>query len=249
MAANDLRDEPKFSHTYLYDLESLFYVLCWISTLYAGPCGAKRSFSKSKLSYRKTTVAGWNGEASNKLRIYESKSTSTSYPFRILKELSPYFRHIDGCLESLRALLFCPGIGNAKDKAKKEQLKSSLETALNDHDYSTYADFVKRFEKIPIEMRPPEIVLDSFTLAFSEMESKLPEDEKAFMEAVEESEEESEDESEEGYVFKFEEDYKIIHREPHGFYYIDNIDNSGYDGRGPREIIPRRLHYRAYGWS
>jgi len=192
MAIDRLRAVPKFLHSYFHDLESLFYVLCWICTLYAGPCDKKRTFFKVTFPYRGTTIAVWNGDISGQntmVAICNSKIAFALAPDGLentIKQFSEYFRPIEECLELLRELLFVSAFGNVKDLGKKAQKKLELEKELKDGEPSERAFIIERFNEIPIHMRPHDIVLDSFTLAFKEMEDKLPQDETIPVEEVEE---------------------------------------------------------------
>lgn len=191
MAIDRLRAVPKFLHSYFHDLESLFYVLCWICTLYAGPCDKKRTFFKVTFPYRGTTIAVWNGDISGQNTMVAICNSKIAFALddgleSTIKQFSEYFRPIEECLELLRELLFVSAFGNVKDLGKKAQKKVELEKELKDCEPSDRAFIIERFNEIPIHMRPHDIVLDSFTLAFKEMEDKLSQDETIPVEEVEE---------------------------------------------------------------
>ncbi|KLO10682.1 hypothetical protein SCHPADRAFT_999374 [Schizopora paradoxa] len=178
-----LDDRSETPHSLRHDLESLYYVLCWMSTLYAGPRATRRSFVKSVLPYRKTAVAEWNGKGTDNnisLRnILYLKYYSSSFEgfYKMQEQFSSYFRSIDGCMKNLRRILFDSSIDarNSDKVAKKERLLSRLIAELNDCTSSepAYAAAVESFEDIPICMRPPEVLLDSFSLVFLKAEDKL----------------------------------------------------------------------------
>ncbi len=60
----------KFSHDYHHDLESLFYVICWICTMYSGPNGKMRKESEYKSSHR--AFFGKNAGAEIGLRTWKN---------------------------------------------------------------------------------------------------------------------------------------------------------------------------------
>ncbi|KLO10681.1 hypothetical protein SCHPADRAFT_930373 [Schizopora paradoxa] len=180
MAIDRLEDKPDTAHCLHHDLESLYYVLCWMSTLYAGPHNLRRPFVKSVLPYRKTAVAVWNGEGSDNNSGFQSIQFSKSHysipkNFRkMLEQFSPYFRKTDSCMKHLRRLLFEPKVDleDPDDAAGYEAMKSRLMAALSKCKSSdpSYPALVKDFERIPIVMRPPEVILHSFCFAFEKME-------------------------------------------------------------------------------
>ncbi len=53
------RAESTTVHSYYHDLESLFYVLIWVCTMYSGPRGALRD---KTFDYKKSVLSVWNGE-------------------------------------------------------------------------------------------------------------------------------------------------------------------------------------------
>ena len=111
MAIDRLDKEPSFPHSYFHDLESLFYVLCWMSTLYSGP-DKMRAFNRAVLPYRDTEVALWNGDKPNEgtmLAICNAKGQRVARlaGFRkTMKQFSTYFEPVFGCLEALQKLLY-----------------------------------------------------------------------------------------------------------------------------------------------
>lgn len=257
MAIDRLHTDPRSPYNYHHELESLFYVLCWLGTLYAGPRDKPRSFSKSTFAYCKAEVAGWNSDTPGQdtmQRIWRSKTASTaSFDScqNIFKQFSRYFRNIEDCFDRLDKLLFHAKIGSPTEGEKR---KVELEAKLEKCKPSDRTSLVEDFNDIPIYMRPPDIVLDFFILAFSEMEDNLPEDETDLEEEakrpenIEESEEsESEEEPEDGYYpnitprrVHFRDDW----RDPHFEILPQNIHPPV--GSDYPEIVPRRVRYLDY---
>jgi len=79
-----------------------------------------------------------------------------------------------GCFWRLRQLLFNP---SPDDKDAYEEKKAQLDTRYADASLDEREGMKWDYNEVPITMRPCEIVLDSFTLAFNEAAVLLPEDE------------------------------------------------------------------------
>ncbi|KLO20510.1 hypothetical protein SCHPADRAFT_991860 [Schizopora paradoxa] len=185
MAIDRLKEEPSLPHSYFHDLESLFYVLCWVSTLYSGPNNKERAFDRAVLPYRKTEVARWNGENSGEHTMSSISGAKTQWVAsyegfeQMMKQFSTYFEPIFGCLENLQELLFTGVVTSRSNRMEKEELKQELEKEFNllkESDPLTRT-LTKDFNKLPIRMRPSRIVLESFVDAFSETLQELPEEE------------------------------------------------------------------------
>ena len=181
MAIGRLERKPSLPHSYFHDLESLFYVLCWISTLYSGPNNKERTFN-SALLYRQTEVARWNGDNSGQHTMAAICSAKGQWIAKYegfektIKQFSTYFEPIFGCLENLQELLFKGSVVSKKDREEKEELARSLDEEV---DLLKEGDLIpqpliQRSSDIPIRMRPYRIVVQSFWDVFREMEMKLP---------------------------------------------------------------------------
>ena len=107
MAIDRLQPDPQFSHSFFHDLESVFYVICWVFTLYAGPYSTKRLFSFG-FPYSKTSVAKWNGDGNGDRdfdTLLDCKRGTVRDPGGFagtLKQFSEYFVDLKTCMD-LRA--------------------------------------------------------------------------------------------------------------------------------------------------
>ena len=132
MAIDLLENFPDSPHSYLHDLESVFYVMCWVCTLYSGPCSKIRQFSNSVLPYVKTAVANWNGDtvgSENLDTIFQLKMVNVSILSfqRTLSDFASYFDALKDCMWSLRDLLFAPEAGRPGSLLVLEKKKQKLE--------------------------------------------------------------------------------------------------------------------------
>ncbi len=67
MAIEILEGEGKTTvHSYYHDLESLFYILIWVCTMYSGPNGAVRD---KTFNYKESVLSVWNGEMMGKRAV------------------------------------------------------------------------------------------------------------------------------------------------------------------------------------
>lgn len=166
VALDFLKLEPTIPARYFHDLESLFLVMCWLSTTLEGPCEPRRFLSSDGFEYRDTYVAAWNedGPFHNSLDlVYSAKFCHTGFEEdfkKLLKEFAKYFEDMKDCMTSLRTLLWHP---LPHDKTR-EKLKAVMDKCWND----TTPDQQELMKKLynlfpdPIGMRPPTVVLDSF---------------------------------------------------------------------------------------
>ncbi|KAH8118512.1 hypothetical protein DFH11DRAFT_1797273 [Phellopilus nigrolimitatus] len=97
-------------HAYYHDLESLFYVLCWICTAQAGPHDTERA------DFDKTRMARQWDEIEERTLEYKKRTMESSidFGFSVMSQFSAYFDPIRSCVRELRNVLF----------VKEEQLES-----------------------------------------------------------------------------------------------------------------------------
>ena len=101
-------------HTVIYDAESLFYVLIWISFLYSGPNETERKMTKE--FYLESILTKWSPlklgkDVSLKDVAKRKKFTMTvhsEFITEILWNKDPFFSALDDCLSNLRSALFPP---------------------------------------------------------------------------------------------------------------------------------------------
>ncbi|KLO18786.1 hypothetical protein SCHPADRAFT_924849 [Schizopora paradoxa] len=186
MAIDRMDSNPRFLHSYFHDLESLFYVLCWLFTVFEGPCDTRRNFSEDTVLYRDTSAAIWNGDVpgSNTIQAIHNSKHAQAADARgfeqTVKQFADYFQHMSNMMEELRELLYESQDSTDKKKASMEQKKKMLEAVLQNCksplESPERVALINNFTEIAIHMRPPEIVLDSFTLLFKNMKKNLPEE-------------------------------------------------------------------------
>ncbi|KAH8109274.1 kinase-like domain-containing protein, partial [Phellopilus nigrolimitatus] len=117
--------DPEVAHTYYHDLESIFYVLCWICTVFQGPDSEKRE----DLDYENTTIAGWMAQDPENvdhyhIRLRKKVSVVNRSVFKkdILGQFAPYFDDLHPCLSAMRLVLFNRNAGYDEVKEGREAL-------------------------------------------------------------------------------------------------------------------------------
>ncbi|KAH8113475.1 hypothetical protein DFH11DRAFT_1598800 [Phellopilus nigrolimitatus] len=100
---------PEVAHAYYHDLESIFFVLCWICTILQGPNYEKRK----DFDFGQATISGWVGpdpENPNYRRLRRYKETSVveqdTFEKEVLGQFAPYFDDLHPCLSAMRLVLF-----------------------------------------------------------------------------------------------------------------------------------------------
>ncbi|THH03735.1 hypothetical protein EW145_g6048 [Phellinidium pouzarii] len=109
---------------YYHDLESVFYVLCWICTTQEGPNSTRRS---PDFNFSGSDVAKWAGygrDAPDIELIRRAKEATVhdalNFEARVLRKFAPYFKPLHSCLNLIRAVLifsptgFRPGVDHKK---------------------------------------------------------------------------------------------------------------------------------------
>ncbi|KLO10711.1 hypothetical protein SCHPADRAFT_999400 [Schizopora paradoxa] len=147
---NDL-DYPHYPHTFLHDIESLFYIMWWLMTLYDGP-GRPRYISRDSEFYSNTIGALCQEYTS---LPYAAKTKRGMFEDTNVQSLAPYFREMPmvNRLDDLRVFLFHP---------RKWHEDSDLKRL--DRYWMGWKDLPEieaEYKKIPIYMRPPSLVYES----------------------------------------------------------------------------------------
>ena len=101
-------------HTVIYDAESLLYVLIWITFMYSGPNESERKMTKE--FFDKSVLRKWSplklGEEIGLEDVAARKKFTmmiyNEFVRNILRKRDPFFSPLDGCLVSLRCILFPP---------------------------------------------------------------------------------------------------------------------------------------------
>ena len=111
MAIELLRSVGNFEHEYHHDLESLFYVLCYICSACAGP-----GKDGKKVDISEKPIAGWFGKEGDKFgdiggRKILTVESDEAFQDSILSNLQPAFNQLKPCLEGFRKLVIPPQKG------------------------------------------------------------------------------------------------------------------------------------------
>ncbi|KLO06778.1 hypothetical protein SCHPADRAFT_882422 [Schizopora paradoxa] len=165
-------------HEYYHDLESLFYVLCWVCTVSAGP-----SVGRPSKEYPNSVVRGWNEEEPTEKgmeRVADSKEVNmkTDKTFgRIIEDFHEYFEPIFGCILGLRKCLF-PIFQEDEEvanefKSSHDQLKSDIKTS-GGADDAQLKELKKRRLRIPLGQRDAKDVFQDLYDVIDEAVSALP---------------------------------------------------------------------------
>ncbi len=157
-------DGDTMSHGFYHDLESLFYVLCWICTTQGGPSNAVRWFD-----YAGSEICRWNGgEGDNpdSMRFvgetkYAVMTKEDSFKAKLTNTFDAYFKPIVPCILSLRRLLFSGMSSNVE-----------LVQALLDNNPSD-----KSLELLlPLRLQDPETIFRSFVEILEQGVEALPDE-------------------------------------------------------------------------
>ncbi|KAH8109259.1 hypothetical protein DFH11DRAFT_1548392 [Phellopilus nigrolimitatus] len=151
--------KPMFPHAYYHDLESVFYVLCWLCTVLEGPYNKERE--SDKFDFEMSEVTRWAGlDVPNaslehiwpmKLGVMGNKPY---FEELILNKIAPYFADLKQCLSSIRDVLFPNGETNPEkiEKAMKA-VENEMKKAPEDQD-ECFIDMMKG--NIPLSRRKPD---------------------------------------------------------------------------------------------
>ncbi|KAH8117969.1 hypothetical protein DFH11DRAFT_869142 [Phellopilus nigrolimitatus] len=124
-------------HGYNHDLESVFYIFCWICTVIEGPYGKVRTTDNFKIEM--SEVAFWAGVTipNYDLGFLSCAKTvvmrnETEFDRSIIKKIAPYFADLGPCLSSIRKVLFLNPSDNNMEledamRVMEEQMKKAPE--------------------------------------------------------------------------------------------------------------------------
>ncbi|KAH8109275.1 hypothetical protein DFH11DRAFT_1479433, partial [Phellopilus nigrolimitatus] len=103
--------KPMFPHAYYHDLESVFYVLCWLCIVLEGPYNKKRD--SDNFDFEGSEITKWSGlhiPNASLDHIWSSKQgvmkDPISFKSLIVDNFAPYFADLGPCLRSIRGILF-----------------------------------------------------------------------------------------------------------------------------------------------
>lgn len=177
MAIEVLEPEENFVHAYYHDLESLFYVLCWICSVQGGPANTRRNFDYMESEIRRWTAFD-DSETSLCSAMYAKMAIMPSkkrFEREVSKRFDDYFKPIIPCIEKLRNLLFsCIRRDDGESILVKQQLLTSALNATPRNE-----EFVHiLMEELPVRVRDPDTVCQSFVDIVEEGIKNLPEEHK-----------------------------------------------------------------------
>lgn len=167
--------DPK-AHAYYHDLESVFYVLCWVCMTSAGP-GKDRDFSE----FKNSLIFKWNvpdkseekmAEVAQLKRVFTGDNDLMKFfGDRCFHE---YFKPILGCLYGFRKCLFPPSLyGRVLKFAQAEAER--LEGTTNPEDIRELRSYRKA---LPLRERKAQWVFEELYCVIDETISSLPEQHK-----------------------------------------------------------------------
>ncbi|EJD02666.1 uncharacterized protein FOMMEDRAFT_167854 [Fomitiporia mediterranea MF3/22] len=112
MALEMLEEESSngVPHAYYHDLESIFYVLCWICTSQEGPNNTERdcrTFDFNKSEVAKWTGAGMENRSSDFIQLRKAATVENRSWFikKVVRQFAPYFEPIKDCVIDLRNVM------------------------------------------------------------------------------------------------------------------------------------------------
>ncbi|KLO06720.1 hypothetical protein SCHPADRAFT_1002164 [Schizopora paradoxa] len=162
-----ITDDTSQPHCYCEDLESLFYVMCFLFTIYDGPC-----YTLAKLSSDESDnldVVQWSqneGKTFGDLYLLKWKSVINCEE-RVFRHFAPYFKVFKDCMRRLHRLLFRPNnyLHHSSSLRKKYSKRMhALRKRYENCEDEFHAQEVN--EKIRIWDRPSELVFRTFLEAF-----------------------------------------------------------------------------------
>lgn len=165
MAIDRMEKQPKFSHSYFHDLESVFYVMCWTCTLYTGPRSMKRQFSSPELSYLDTAVAKWNGDVGdNTIGMLLSTKGFSVFGSRLdttIGQFAPYFDNIKNFAMRFGELIFNHLRLRSLELEELAEKKKDVDTRFKTSSPDDKKRMKSEYDIFPIQMRPPSVSLDA----------------------------------------------------------------------------------------
>ncbi|KAH8112638.1 hypothetical protein DFH11DRAFT_1744852 [Phellopilus nigrolimitatus] len=129
------QEKNKIRHAYYHDLESIFYVLCWICTAQEGPSNLRRSLD---FDFNSSAVAEWAGYGKDEPTVEDVRKAKQAVVAKaddfneyVLGQFAPYFEPLRDCVRDMRTLLISTGSSDPKIlKTKLEFLEMCRETGL-----------------------------------------------------------------------------------------------------------------------
>ncbi|KLO18530.1 hypothetical protein SCHPADRAFT_936029 [Schizopora paradoxa] len=191
MALNRLTEPRIYPASYCEDLESLFYVMCFLTTTYDGPCDTQTVFPLGGVQLDDLDTANWSDCNGKPLEVYYDFKLNSmkNCEERVFGHIAPFFEMFKICLRRYHKLVFGPD--NYIVKAWNEQYKSTLlimQTQVRA--WGGYEDekLQRRMnEQLRIWDRPDPLVFDSLLETFDDMLAELERLDTAKKETAEET--------------------------------------------------------------
>ncbi|KLO05872.1 hypothetical protein SCHPADRAFT_946555 [Schizopora paradoxa] len=164
-----------YAHDYQHDLESLFYVICWICTVHSGPNGKCRSVEEIV----KSNIYSWNVHdfsEKNLKQIARTKSALTkikeTFRTSIEEDFHPYFAPIFDCLCDMRDCLF----PTKMDEDDHEIVILAANKLKERKDAEGIRKFRKKHLKLPHAERDSNVVFDELFAVIDDARETLSEE-------------------------------------------------------------------------
>lgn len=167
-------DKPP-AHRYWHDLESLFYVVCWICTLYRGPEGKER---KTKV-YKYSNADAWyeQGMSGHIGSVWQGANLKTGFTMyretfkrAIKRDFHSYFAPMIDCLCDMRDCLFPLHLD--------DDYHAVTVAAAKELEGRTDSEGIRKFRKahlrLPHAERDPKVVFDELFAVIDDARENLP---------------------------------------------------------------------------
>lgn len=173
--------KQKHKHAYYHDLESLFYVLCWVCTVSAGP-----GVDRPSKEFPNSVVRHWNDQEPSEIgmaMVAASKEVNTKNDEafgQILKDFHEYFKPIFGCISELRKCLFpvrLPEDIAAEFEQNYKKLKDEIKNGKST-DEARLQEFKKWRLRVPMKLRDTKDVFQDLYDAINAGVGALPDEHK-----------------------------------------------------------------------
>ena len=161
-----------FTHAYYHDLESLFYVICWICTTYGGPNGKCRH----ERYIEDTNVHKWNVQDFSDKTLkdvaklkYAFASDKKQFRPEIEREFHKYFAPIFDFICRMRSCLF----PSPMDPEMVSVMLAAMEGRKDPEGIRAYRNLCS---SIPLKDRKPQMVFEELFDAIDEAREQLSEE-------------------------------------------------------------------------
>ncbi|KLO06721.1 hypothetical protein SCHPADRAFT_1002165 [Schizopora paradoxa] len=189
VSLNILTKSPAYPHCYCEDLESLFYVMCYLFTVFDGPYN-----TRAKRPPGLVDVTEWGGDEGATLSdIYSYKWNSViKCEERVFSKFAPYFEGLKDCMRRLHRLVFGPNNYFPATSAQEKKYRTRAERLVDRYgkragkSEQEVEDVEQEInDRLRIWDRPSDVVFKSFLRVFDDTLEELGRREVANGESVE----------------------------------------------------------------